>query len=131
MILGRRDGALSQIAYVGLIAVGLPVDARGLGSAALVGGTGGFLIGFIAAAWITGWLVERGVARVWQRWLAGVVGVAVIYAFGVAWLIVGRGLTPEVAWTVGAAPFIPFDLVKAVIAAALTEGGRRWLGRAV
>ncbi|MBZ0274740.1 MAG: biotin transporter BioY [Anaerolineae bacterium] len=135
MVLGARDGALSQFTYVALIASGMPYDARMLGSAALFGPTGGFLIGFIAAAFLSGLLVERGGARVWQRWLAGIAGVAVLYLIGVIWLkVYGQahfdgGMSWAAAWMAGAAPFLVFDLVKALIAAALTEGGRALLNR--
>jgi biotin transport system substrate-specific component len=131
LVLGGRDGALSQAFYVALIAAGLPYDARGLGTAALFGPTGGYLIGFIAAAGVAGLLVERGANRLWQRWLAGVAGIAVIYAFGLVVLKLHTGLDWDKAWAAGVAPFIAADLVKAVIAAALAEGGRaalrRWL----
>jgi len=125
MILGWRDGLLSQAAYVGLIALGAPLDARALGTAALLGPTAGYLIGFIPAAGAAGWLVEHGGQRVWQRWLAGVVGIAVIYLFGAVLLKVNTGMDWATAWQSGVAPFLAPDLVKALIAAALTESGRR------
>ncbi len=127
MVLGWRDGLLSQAIYVGLVAAGMPLDARGLGSAALVGPTAGFLIGFIAAAGVAGWLVEHGGKRVWQRWLAGVAGMAVIYVVGAVVLKAVTGMEWANAWSAGVAPFIVPDMVKALIAAALTEGGRRLL----
>ncbi|MBL8144797.1 MAG: biotin transporter BioY [Anaerolineae bacterium] len=129
MVLGAHDGAFSQIAYVALIAIGLPVDANMRGSAALLGPTGGYLIGFIAAAFVTGLIAQRAGSRLWQRWLAGVAGIAVIYTFGVPLLALSRGLTLEQAWTVGVAPFLAADLVKALLAAALTEGSRALLMR--
>lgn len=129
MVLGWRDGLLSQAIYVSLIAVGLPLDARSLGTAALFGPTGGYLIGFVAAAGVVGFLVERAGQRVWQRWLAGVVGVLVIYLFGIIVLKTNRGMDWGAAWTAGVAPFIAPDIVKALIAAALTEGGHRLLLR--
>ncbi|HYO87009.1 MAG TPA: biotin transporter BioY [Candidatus Limnocylindrales bacterium] len=129
MVLGARDGALSQLAYVALIAIGLPFDANMRGQAALFGPTGGYLIGFIAAAFVTGLLVERAGGRLWQRWLAGAAGIAVIYAFGVPVLALTRGLTLETAFAAGAAPFLAPDLVKALLAAALTEGSRALLLR--
>lgn len=129
LVLGGRDGALSQAAYVALIAAGLPLDARGLGTAALFGPTGGYLFGFIAAAAVAGLLVERSAARLWQRWLAGVVGIGVLYAVGVTQLKLFTGLDWTAAWTAGAAPFLLADLTKAMIAAALAEGGRRALAR--
>ncbi len=128
MVLGAREGAASQIAYVALIAAGLPLDARGLGTAALFGPTGGYLIGFIGGAFVAGLLVERANARLWQRWLAGVAGIAVIYFFGVTHLSLYLGTDLSAAWASGAAPFIIPDLIKALIAAGMVEGGRRFLG---
>ena len=137
MVLGARDGALSQLAYIALIAVGLPVDANMRGQAALfsatggLGATSGFLLGFIAAALVAGWLVEHGANRWWQRWLAGVAGIFVIYLLGVTILMFARGLDLGTAFAAGAAPFILPDLAKAAIAAALTEGGRSLLLRKI
>lgn len=127
MVLGGREGAASQIAYVALIAGGLPVDARGLGTAALFGPTGGYLIGFIGGAFVAGVIVERAGERLWQRWLAGVAGIAVIYLFGVTHLSLYLGTDLGAAWASGAAPFIIPDLIKAFIAAGMVEGGRRFL----
>ena len=129
LILGARDGALSQIAYLVLIAVGLPVDAKGVGAAALLGPTAGYLFGFVGAAFVAGLLVERGATRLWQRWLAGIAGTLVIYLCGLLVLKAVTGLTWDTAWTAGVAPFIVLDLLKAVIAAALSEGGRALLMR--
>jgi biotin transport system substrate-specific component len=129
MVLGGRDGALSQLAYVALIAVGLPVDTNMRGQAALFGPTGGFLIGFIVSAGVVGLLVEQGANRIWQRWLAGVVGIVALYLFGVPVLKLVTGMDWSAAWAAGAAPFFLPDLAKALIAAALTEGGRALLLR--
>ncbi len=130
MVLGARDGAASVIAYVGLLAMGLPFDARGLGAAALFGPTGGFLLGFIAAAFIAGYLVERAGSRFWQRWLAGVVAIIALYVFGVAFLsLYMPGMDLQAAWTAGGAPFFAADLAKALIAAGLMETGRTLLMR--
>jgi biotin transport system substrate-specific component len=129
MVLGKRDGALSQITYVALVAVGLPLDAFGHGSAALFGPTGGYLIGFIVAAYVTGWLVEGAEKRLWQRWLAGIVGAAIIHLFGVPVLSLTRTFDLGAAWALGTAPFIIPDIAKALLAASLTEGGRALLQR--
>ena len=127
MVLGWRDGLLSQALYVALIAAGLPLDAKAIGSAALVSPTAGFLIGFIGAASIAGWLAEHSGKRLWQRWSAGIIGMIVIYAVGVLVLKTVTGIDWSKAWSVGVAPFVVPDLVKALIAAALTEGGRRFM----
>lgn len=132
MVLGSRDGAGSQLAYLALIVANLPVDARGLGSAALFGPTGGYLIGFAIAAYIVGWLVENSQDKVWQRFLAGIVGIVVIYAFGTPFLkfffdMFRDGASWQQAWAWGVAPFIGLDLVKALIATTLVEGTRSLL----
>ncbi|MGB1287091.1 MAG: biotin transporter BioY [Aggregatilineales bacterium] len=121
MILGARDGALSQLAYVALIVTGMPIDARGLGTAALFGPTGGYLIGFIIAAFVSGFIVEKSGKHLWQRWLAGLAGIAVIYLFGVSHLAMYTGMNISTAWDAGAAPFLLLDMVKALIAAGLVE----------
>ena len=129
LVLGARDGALSQALYVALVALGLPLDARGLGTAALFGPTGGYLLGFVAAAGVAGLLVEWGRARLWRRWLAGVAAILVLYGFGVAHLKLYTGMDWSAAWAAGAAPFLLADLAKALVAAALAEGGRAMLSR--
>lgn len=128
LILGGRDGAFSQLAYLGLIAIGLPVDARMLGAAAFAGPTAGFLFGFVVCAFVTGTIAERGQSVTWRRWLAGAVGILSLYAVGVPFLALNLNLGLTRAWEIGAAPYLLPDLAKAAIAAALTEGGRRWVG---
>ena len=133
MVLGGRDGALAMFGYVSLIALGLPFDANGLGTAALFGPTGGYLIGFIAAAGVVGMIVENLPDHFVSRFVAGVIGVAVIYLFGVVVLKNIQSIALEetvswsTAWAWGAKPFVGLDLVKVVIAAGLTESARRLL----
>jgi biotin transport system substrate-specific component len=129
MVLGSRDGAASQIAYIALIATGLPLDARGLGAVAFFGPTGGYLLGFAIAAFVTGWLVEHSEEKIWQRWVAGIIGIAIIYTFGVPVLKMILGLDWITAWSAGVAPFIVLDLIKALIAASLVESARALLLR--
>lgn len=129
MVLGARDGAASMALYVLLIASGQPLDARGLGAAVFAGPTWGYLVGFIPAAFVTGWLVESGAQRVWQRWLAGIVGVLVIYVGGVPIMKMVLGLDWAAAWEVGAAPFLGLDIAKALLAALLVETTRAFLLR--
>ena len=56
--------------------------------------------------------------------MAGIAGIVVIYVFGLSWLMATRALDFNAAWLAGGAAFILPDLVKAVIAATLTQGGR-------
>jgi biotin transport system substrate-specific component len=129
LVLGARDGALSQLAYVAMVAINLPVDARMVGAAALFSPTAGYLLGFIPAAWVAGLLAERGASTLWVRWLAGIAGIAVIYTLGFVMLKLNTGMAWDAAWTAGVAPFILLDLGKAIAAAALAEGGRRLINR--
>lgn len=127
LVLGARGGALAQIIYLGLIATGLPVDAKGVGSAAFFGPTAGYLLGFVPAAFVTGWLAERFAGRNWWgNFVAAVSGVLVIYLAGVSWLAVILGSWLQ-AWLNGVVPFILIDLGKAAVAATVAESGKRLL----
>ncbi len=129
MVLGARDGAVATLTYITLIRFGLPIAAGGAGATAFTGVTAGYLIGFVPAAFMAGWLVEHGADRVWQRWLAGLVGVAVIYAFGVPVLKLITGGTWAQAWEWGVVPFLGLDAIKALLAAGLVETARAFLLR--
>jgi biotin transport system substrate-specific component len=127
MLLGGRLGVLSLLAYLTEGAAGMPVFAGGaLGPAYMIGPTGGYLVGFVAAAFAVGWLAERG----WDRRmittaLAMIAGSLLIYACGVAWLSTFIGL--DRAITVGCTPFLAGDVVKIVLAMALLPAGWRLL----
>ena len=110
-----------MVSYLGLIVINLPVDSAGVGAAAFAGPTAGYLVGFVPAAFTVGWLVERSAKRTWQQWLAGVVGIAVIYAIGLPWLKLVTGGTWSQAWQWGAYPFLGLDLLKALLAALLVD----------
>lgn len=117
---GSRLGAGSVLAYLATGAAGLPVFAgtpeKGIGMAYMMGPTGGYLAGFVIAAFVAGWLAERGGDRhVVKMFAIMVVASALIYVPGVAWLAAFIGV--EKALQFGLFPFIAGDLVKAVIAA--------------
>ncbi len=122
-LLGSRRGALSMILYLGQGAMGLPVFASGLaGSAVLLGPTGGYLYGFVVAAFVVGLLAERSWDRhIMTAALAMLVGNIIIYAFGLPWL--ARVLPGVNALSVGLYPFIIGDLVKLAIAAVVLPSG--------
>lgn len=122
MVLGPRLGAAAVLAYLAQGAMGLPVFAgtpeKGLGLAYMLGTTGGYLLGFVVAAYATGLLAERR----WDRSVlttiaAMLIGNAIIYLFGLAWLgsLVGWD-KPVFAW--GMLPFLLGDVAKILIAAA-------------
>lgn len=125
LVLGARGGALSQLAYLGMIATGLPFDANGLGPAAFFGPTAGYLIGFVPAAFVAGRLAEQfATQNWWGNFAAAVAGALTIYLVGASWLAVMLG-SWQTAWTAGVAPFILIDLGKAAIAAGVAESGKR------
>lgn len=133
MVLGPRLGALAVIAYLAQGAIGLPVFAgtpeKGIGLAYMLGTTGGYLAGFVVAAFVTGLLAQRSWDRnVLTTVLAMVVGNAIIYACGLLWLgsVVGWD-KPLLAW--GMTPFLLGDLAKIVVVAALLPTLWRLLGR--
>jgi len=117
--LGSKRGALCLLTYLTEGAAGLPVfTGAGAGIATLAGPTGGYLIGFVVAAYLTGWLAERGWDRRLQtNFLAMLLGNLVIYVFGLAWLGVLVGY--DKVLTLGLLPFIPGDLLKLAIATGL------------
>jgi biotin transport system substrate-specific component len=128
---GWRLGSASVIAYLAEGAIGLPVFAGPAGGLApLLGPTAGYLIGFVAAAFATGWLSERGWDRSVPRlFLAMGLGHIVILAAGFAWLAFGMKLGVEKAWLVGIAPFVAASLIKNALGAALVPAIRRVLDR--
>jgi biotin transport system substrate-specific component len=128
LVLGSRAGATSQLVYLAAILAGLPLDAKALGPAALSGPTAGYLMGFVPAAFITGWLAEKLSATRASRILAALAGVAVIYSVGVAWLAPAVGGL-RAAWMLGVAPFILADLGKALVAIIVAESGRLLLSQ--
>lgn len=121
-LLGSRLGAASMLAYLAAGLFGLPVFSGWAGGwAAASGPTGGYLLGFVAAAFVVGWFAERG----WDCDLRAVVpmliGNALIYAAGLPWL--ARFVGPDDVIQSGLLPFIPGDLLKLAAAASALPVG--------
>ena len=115
-ILGKRLGALSQIVYLLIGAIGVPVFAGFSGGLSkLVGNTGGYLLSYPIAALIIGYVFEKRKGMI-LNFLSMLVGLIVIYALGVTQLKFVAGLPWPTAYLYGAAPFIVLDIVKIVIA---------------
>ena len=128
---GWRLGTATVIAYLAEGAIGLPVFAGPVGGLApLLGPTAGYLAGFVAAAFITGWLSERGWDRSVPRlFVAMGLGHIVILAAGFAWLAFGMKLGVEKAWLVGIVPFVAASVIKNALGAALVPAIRYMLDR--
>ena len=132
-LLGSKRGALSQLTYLGLGVMGAPIFAGWMGGpAVLMGPTGGYLIGFVPAAFVVGLLAERGWdRRTWSMALAMLIGNSVIYVFGLSWLSIwlGHFASKSSVLATGLYPFIPGDLVKVVLAAVALPSGWALLNR--
>lgn len=113
--LGSRKGALSLLVYAVAGLVGLPVYAGGVGGAIhLFGATGGYILGFVAAGFLSGYLAEHGWDRERKVVLAMLLGDAVIFAVGLPWLGAFVGFSKVLAF--GLLPFIPGEIVKILAA---------------
>jgi biotin transport system substrate-specific component len=117
--LGSRLGALAQIFYLMLGVAGLPVFAFSpelpQGMARLLGPTGGYLMAYPIAAFVTGLLAERGLDRHYLSSIAAMgIGLSVIFLGGVLWIARAAGI--ETALATGLYPFIVVDVIKVVAA---------------
>ncbi len=124
-LLGSRRGAAAVLLYLAEGALGLPVFAEwGGGLAHFFGPTGGYLIGFVPAAYVVGLAFERGLAsRAPGALLTYTVGTAIIFCCGVPWLAYLSDT--QTALRVGFVLFVPAALAKIFLAAAITPGFRR------
>ena len=112
-VLGSKRGTASMLVYLGAGVVGLPVFAP---EGAIAGASRGYLIGFVLAAAIVGYLVERGWGRNPLKLLAAMfMGEVAIYAVGLPWLALYVPGNKVLEW--GLTPFIPGDAIKMVMAA--------------
>jgi biotin transport system substrate-specific component len=121
--LGSRLGLTSQVLYLAAGIAGLPVFAASpvlpQGVARLLGPTGGYLMSYPFAAFVAGYLAERGFDR---RYLTSVLamsaGLAIVFAFGVAWMAWGApALGLNASLRAGLYPFVPADIIKVFLAA--------------
>jgi biotin transport system substrate-specific component len=125
--LGATRGALSMVLYAAL-GLFLPVYSEGAqGLQVILGPTGGYIVGFIFAAALTGYLSQRQWEHKFLGGLAAfIVGTAVTFAVGLPWLSVALGLNLEQTLQGGLYPFLIGGLVKAVFAASVMR--LVWLG---
>jgi biotin transport system substrate-specific component len=116
-ILGSRLGTLSVLVYIALGAAGVPVFAEmKAGISVLFGPTGGYIIGFIPAAYFMGWYLEKTSFTFVQALIANTVGMIITLAFGTLWLKFGANLSWTAALTGGFIPFLIVGVIKAALA---------------
>jgi biotin transport system substrate-specific component len=132
--LGPLYGPVSILLYLAQVAVGLPFLATNAAGGHDVGvavlrstaATGGYLWGFLAAAWVVGWLARAG----WDRSLGSSIGMffigeAVLYAVGVPWLTAALSIPLTKGLAYGLTPFIIGDALKLLVAAGLLPAAWR------
>jgi biotin transport system substrate-specific component len=120
MILGSRFGALAMVVYVLVGSVGVPVFAGFSGGAhIIVGKTGGYLLSYIPAAFVIGWIMEKGTPTLARAIGANLLGLIIIYALGVSQLKLVLNVSWPQAFSWGALPFLVPDCIKLVISSAL------------
>jgi len=141
LALGARLGMASQILYLAAGIAGLPVFAASAtlppGAFRLIGPTGGYLMAYPFAAFVTGWLAERGLDRRYAgSFVAMLAGLALIFASGLSWLAFfarpvsgGSPVGLAAALATGLYPFLVADIVKLAIAAGLVPAVWRVIGR--
>jgi len=123
-ILGPRLGFLSQLVYLLLGSIGLPVFAGGsAGFSVILGPTGGYLIGFPIAAFLCGLLIQYGDQKKLEPKFASILalfaGILAIYVIGTLQLSMVLNMSLSKAFLVGSLPYIPLDILKIIIAFAI------------
>jgi biotin transport system substrate-specific component len=141
LALGSRLGATSQVLYLAAGVAGLPVFAASVtlppGAMRLLGPTGGYLMAYPFAAFVVGYLAERGFDRRYMTSVAAMLaGLAVVYACGMTWLgLFARAATGDAAtglraaFMTGVVPFVLADVTKLLVAAAIVPSLWRIVGR--
>jgi biotin transport system substrate-specific component len=128
-LLGPWLGAASQLLYLAAGLAGMPVFAASAvlpqGPARLLGPTGGYLMSYPLAAFVSGWLAARGFDRRYVTSVASMLaGLAVVFTSGVLWLapFMPAGHRLDAALAAGAYPFVLADIAKICLAAAVLPG---------
>lgn len=121
-LLGAGYGALSMITFVLLGAVGIPVFAGAKGGlAAVTGATGGYIIGYIVCAWLTGFIIKHTSNKIYIMVIAMIIGLAACYILGTIWYMIISGNALKVSLTYCVIPFLPGDAIKIMLAAVISN----------
>lgn len=119
-ILGGKRGMISVVVYIMLGAVGLPVFSNFNGGfSALLGPTGGYIIGYVPLVLLTGIFAEMNSKKHWTMIIGMILGTAALYTFGTAWFMIMTESSLGRALSLCALPFIPGDALKIVCVAAV------------
>jgi len=134
LVLGSRRGALSQVLYLTIGLIGLPIFAHGGGPSYILQPSFGFLVGFIPGAYLIGKIVEKeSVLKFPRVIIALLLGQAAIYLIGIPYLyfifnfIINKPISLAATMAIGLFTFIPGDIIKTIVAAAVLVPIRRRL----
>ncbi|MFK8252622.1 biotin transporter BioY [Ancylobacter terrae] len=134
VMLGARRGALAVLLFLFVVALGAPLLAGGRGGlGAFFSPTAGFLAGWVAGAFVAGWIMQslRAMPVFASAIIAAVVGgILVVYTLGIAGMVLKTGMSPLAALSTMLV-FIPGDLIKAVLAALVAQTVARGLPEAL
>lgn len=120
ILLGWKRGTISFIVYLLIGFAGVPVFSYfTAGPGKLWGPTGGYLIGFIFLALVTGFFADKFPGKVYMYVLGMVLGMIITYILGSGWLAYQAHMSFKAALFAGVIPYIPGDIVKMIIAAIL------------
>lgn len=129
--LGGKKGCISCLVYLFIGFVGLPVfSGFTAGAGKLFGPTGGYLIGYVFMALISGCFIEKYPARFWKHLTGMLLGIVVCYLFGTVWLSFQANMDFRAALLAGVFPFLPGDVVKIGIALGMGQVVRKRLKQA-
>jgi biotin transport system substrate-specific component len=125
LLLGSRWGLASVAVYLLAGACGLPVFAGGMGGIGrIVGPTGGYLVGYLPAVFLIGYISEKAAGRIGVDVLAMICGTIVLYACGASWLKILTGMTWSRTLAAGMFPFLIGDALKIAAAALIAKALR-------
>lgn len=115
-VIGWKRATISVFVYILIGLAGLPVFSNfGSGIGKVLGPTGGYLIGYIIVAFVGGYLLERFYDRKWMRFVALLLGTALMYVIGTFWLSYVMQLSVLESLWIGVIPYIPCDLLKIIM----------------
>lgn len=122
LVLGVRGGLAAVAVYLLAGALGLPVFAGGSGGLGrFIGPTGGYLLGYLPAVVLIGWVANAGARHVVRDVLAMLGGALLVYGCGVLWLKIVTAMSWGQTLAIGLIPFVPGDLLKIAAAAPLAR----------
>ena len=125
LLLGPRWATTAMGVYLLSGVCGLPVFAGGMaGIGRILGPTGGYLLGYLPAVFITAWISQKGKGKIWTDIVAMICGSLIVYACGVPWLKLVTGMPLAKALMLGMVPFLIGDVLKIVAAVPVVKALR-------